>query len=243
MDAQGCFEKGFSLQNAGRHREAIQAYRAAVALVPDRWEPYFNMGLAYRDLGQNEDAVRAFKKAAELLPSTPGAHCNLGHAYSGLGRYQEALQAYKKALSLAARQGGAWQDEAEVRYGIGVAYERMGQTEQAGIEYDKAAKLAPHNAYGRAAQERLRQLGTAAKPPQLSGKVTVTRDSIVVIDIGSDAGVETGMSFVIFRNGKYVGTFTTNEVQPRISGGYVSFLAEGPVRKGDDAFLSDGAPR
>src|SRR5215207_1748027 len=67
-DAAGLFQRGARLEQAGRHREALELYRQAVRLDPNFAEGYWGLGSALVGLGEHEEALEAFRQALRLKP-------------------------------------------------------------------------------------------------------------------------------------------------------------------------------
>ena len=57
---------GSALSDLGRHEEAVEAYRQAVAVDPKFAYPYYDLGNALSDLGRHEEAVEAYRKFIDL---------------------------------------------------------------------------------------------------------------------------------------------------------------------------------
>jgi predicted O-linked N-acetylglucosamine transferase (SPINDLY family) len=87
-------------QQAGRHDEAIAAYRRALALQDDVAEVHNNLGNTLWRRGRVDDAIAAFRRAIQLKPGAPQPFNNLGAVLSGAGRLDEALIALRRALEL-----------------------------------------------------------------------------------------------------------------------------------------------
>ncbi len=78
-DAQSYFNKGVAHQQAGRHQEAIEAYKQAIKIQPDALSAYLNLGLVYGALGRYEEAIEATKTVIQLKPDIADAHFQLGN--------------------------------------------------------------------------------------------------------------------------------------------------------------------
>jgi tetratricopeptide (TPR) repeat protein len=59
--------KGWFLNQLGRHQEALPCFERALELEPDRAVTYENLADAYEKLGRFDDAMEAYKKALELI--------------------------------------------------------------------------------------------------------------------------------------------------------------------------------
>ena len=86
-DAKAFYHLGVAYEAAGRNREAVEAYKRAIALT-DRAEikalSYYNMGNVFAADKQLAQAVEAYKQVIALVPEEAVAHYNLGLAYLAL---------------------------------------------------------------------------------------------------------------------------------------------------------------
>jgi tetratricopeptide (TPR) repeat protein len=92
--AQSHLDRGDELSRAGRYREAIVEFQAALDSEPRL--ALNNMGTAYSALGQLQEAESAYRRAL-ALGETPTTLSNLGALYLRMGRLSQADQYYRKA--------------------------------------------------------------------------------------------------------------------------------------------------
>ncbi len=97
---------GRALQSRGRASEALEHYRAAIALRPSFASPYVNLGGALESLGQPEAAIESYRRAIEVEPGLAFAHANLGAALGALGRHGEAAEVLAAGLVAAPSDAG-----------------------------------------------------------------------------------------------------------------------------------------
>jgi tetratricopeptide (TPR) repeat protein len=89
----------FSLDAMGEPRQAIDAYREGLALVPDASELYFNMGVTYLESLQDDASARqAFERSASLDPREPRTALLLGQLFQRGGYTTPALLALSTYL-------------------------------------------------------------------------------------------------------------------------------------------------
>jgi Flp pilus assembly protein TadD len=127
---------GVALGHAGRHEEAMGAYRRALELRPDYPEAQNNLGISLARLGQPQAAERAFRDALALRPDYPDALMNLGDVLQTLGRLPEAVVSYERGLSL---------NPAAPRAAYGQALRRLGRTAAALAAYRADAAQRPND--------------------------------------------------------------------------------------------------
>lgn len=79
-------------------REAIAAYRAAVASDHTRWPAYYALALQLVHVGEQTEAHQAFAKARELAHSDPRPAFDEGRLFLKEGKQDEALKAFSAAI-------------------------------------------------------------------------------------------------------------------------------------------------
>ncbi len=96
-----------ALVEEGRLDEAIEEYKAAIAL--DKSDPCSHFGLcdAYDKKGMAEAAMRELKAAMRLRPGWPYYHNRMGRFLESAGRTEEAAREYEEALRLKPDLGDA----------------------------------------------------------------------------------------------------------------------------------------
>ena len=84
---------GGALYSLGRYKEAIEAYRQAVANDPKFSYPYNGLGIALESLGRDEEAIEAYRQAIAIDPKYAYPYNGLGNTLRSLGRNEEAIEA------------------------------------------------------------------------------------------------------------------------------------------------------
>jgi tetratricopeptide (TPR) repeat protein len=128
------FEKAEALRQAGKLTEAMDAYRAILALDETAEDAHNNLGFLQSKTGRPDSAAVHYRRAIALRPDFAEAHYNLGVAMAAMGRADSAEAAYLRALAI--RPG--YRDAAN---NLGVAYEATGRLESAADAYMKAAGI------------------------------------------------------------------------------------------------------
>ena len=164
------------LSDGGRLEEALDAARIGVQRRPDDADAYSNLGRVLILLDRFEEAEGALRTALELDPRNLTAHQNLGEALRQGNRHEEAIEMYRAALAIkedfAAAYGGLGLALfGEERYeesltaleralaldpgapsagtlalSAGRAARELGRSREAGMQFRKAAALAPDSA-------------------------------------------------------------------------------------------------
>ena len=81
----------------GNLKEAVDAYKKAIAIKPDYADAYNNLGVALQDRDTIDDAIDAFKKAITIKPDYVEAHRNLS-TITRYTRNNPQLEQLKKLL-------------------------------------------------------------------------------------------------------------------------------------------------
>jgi Tfp pilus assembly protein PilF len=87
----------------GHYRAAIESYRAARRLAPERAEIVDHLALAHLRAGLFARAAELYHESLALQPGRAHIYNELGLALKGAGRYREAADAYRRAIELDAR--------------------------------------------------------------------------------------------------------------------------------------------
>jgi protein O-GlcNAc transferase len=98
-DFDRLFARAMDLQQAGDLLGAIDFYKSALALAPDRADALSNLGAAYARLGQYDDAVTQYNAALKADPDNTQIRMNLALAYYKSARPAEAIPQLKRVVS------------------------------------------------------------------------------------------------------------------------------------------------
>jgi tetratricopeptide (TPR) repeat protein len=96
--ADELFAQGVRLQQAGEITGAIQAYEAALATQPDRFDVRSNLGAAYARLGQYDQAIEQYQAALSRVPEQAQVRFNLALALYKAARIAEAQRELQRVL-------------------------------------------------------------------------------------------------------------------------------------------------
>jgi Flp pilus assembly protein TadD len=153
----------------GRGREAEAEADLAVALSPSAPWTHLARSAVLREAGQNGESLRAADEAVRLAPGDPRAHHLRAAALAGLRRVIEARAAAERAAQLAPGdpavlrhlgdlaidrdpaeaerhyRGGLRRDprSAAAHAGLARALRRLGRSDEAEVEYARAAAVDP----------------------------------------------------------------------------------------------------
>ena len=91
---------GVALADAGRHREALDAYRKVLVTFPQDGVTYFDIGTSQEKLGLLSEAADSYRRSLAIAPGKAEAHYNLGNVLKHLGRTEEALEEFRATVRL-----------------------------------------------------------------------------------------------------------------------------------------------
>jgi tetratricopeptide (TPR) repeat protein len=117
-----------SYEKSGMYKEAIEVYKRALKLDPDRVDSYVSLGLDYYKIGKYSEAVDAYKQAIKIKPDEQSAYNKLAAVYILLGEYSLALDAFKESLKTDPQNP-------DTHFNLGIAYILSGDRDGAVDEY------------------------------------------------------------------------------------------------------------
>ncbi len=99
-DPRVLLRRGVDFHERGRLAEAVDAYRAALAINPNYADAYNNLGNVFQDLQQAENALECYRQAIRCEPNNANAYRNLGYVLKEHGRIAEGLDYLEQAQSI-----------------------------------------------------------------------------------------------------------------------------------------------
>lgn len=104
--------------------DAVEPLKSVIALFPQHARAYEVLGKVYVKLRQYTEAVDVLDKAIELKPNAAGNYHELGNAYLNLKSYPQAIENFNKAVQYGPP------DFADPHFGLGTAYQRIGNRDK-----------------------------------------------------------------------------------------------------------------
>lgn len=127
-DAEHYLILGHSNLRAGRHQEAVDAFKEAIKVEPDNAEAYHILGIEYAKSGMYKEAAESHKQAIRIKPDCAESHYMLGLEYAGLDMFKEGIEPLKQAIRIKP-------DYAEAHHLLGFTYSILGDKGSALEEY------------------------------------------------------------------------------------------------------------
>jgi tetratricopeptide (TPR) repeat protein len=134
------YEAALNHYKAGDYSQAIAEFDAAQAINPKDSDVFNARGNVYLAMGDIEKALEDYNKAIELDDKFGSAYYNRGRANAAKGEYEKALEDFTFVISSVPRLAY------DARVNKGVVYYRMGNSDLALAELDKAIETDPNQA-------------------------------------------------------------------------------------------------
>jgi tetratricopeptide (TPR) repeat protein len=135
---------GSVLLALGRHREAIAAFRKALAAAPDSIEVLLLLAQCLRQIGKPKEAREILERIVELKPDSGHVFYTLGLVCDDLHDLPAAIAAYRQCVNIQP-------DLPEAHVNLGLALQQMGELETALQSYRIAIRLRS-DTFGRISQ-------------------------------------------------------------------------------------------
>lgn len=127
---------GYAYGTLGRHEDAADAFRRAVANNPDSAaEAWHGLGYTLITLKRNVEAMDAFRRSYMLMPE-PRTLNSLGYAYMVVRNYPQAIEAFNRALKIDP-------EDAQARFNLGLAMLDLDRRAEARKYYGELLKIDP----------------------------------------------------------------------------------------------------
>jgi Flp pilus assembly protein TadD len=120
----------------GRKEDAVNAYRNALSISPNRDDIQLKLGNLQFERGENAKAEDAYKAAVRLNMASTTNLYSLGQFYLATGRIGEAEAQFAKVAGIAPESYGGY-------YGLGQAHHQAGRNEQAVEQFNTAIEKNP----------------------------------------------------------------------------------------------------
>lgn len=152
-------ERGDANASSEHYREAIEAYRKALAnpAFTNREQVYLSLSDAHDAMGNSEEAIRAAREAIERNPHYSPAHFKVAVLLDRLERTREAIEEYEIAAP-------GYSSDPNYHYRLGVAYFRDNKPELAREHLSMVAAAIPGTEKARKAKEFLDLIAAPAPP-------------------------------------------------------------------------------
>jgi len=91
---------GNSRQAQGQLKQAIEAYKKAIAIQPDLFEAHCKLGMVLQQQGKLDVAITYYQKALEIKPEQADIYFDLGKIYQQVNNLKQAISVYRQGLKL-----------------------------------------------------------------------------------------------------------------------------------------------
>jgi len=132
--------KGLALQQAGRRREARQAYQKVLKAVPGQPDALHLMGVLALEGGHLTEAGRLISQALQQRPRDPAFLSNLGLVRRRQGRLEDAAACFRAALAAAPEFANALVPYGETLLALGRGNDALPVLERAVATQPRSAR-------------------------------------------------------------------------------------------------------
>jgi tetratricopeptide (TPR) repeat protein len=130
---------GLSLDDAGRHEEAIGHLQVVLKDKWDRADVHRNIATMYERLGQREEAMKHYREALRLEPGFTAARYNLVVNLIAVDNFDEAIVHLRQMVKHSPNDAVAYN-------ALGASLAQKGELNEAIDAFEKALKITPDNA-------------------------------------------------------------------------------------------------
>ncbi|MFW6031446.1 MAG: tetratricopeptide repeat protein [Myxococcota bacterium] len=131
---------GTVLMELDEHEEAKKAFEKALELDPELFKAYYKPAQVTEELDDQQEALHRYTEAAKRGPRFIPAYTQLGRLYADLGYLDHAVQVLDEGLKVAIPET---EDEANLHYLLGTAYQQQRNFDDAIAEFDRALDIDP----------------------------------------------------------------------------------------------------
>jgi tetratricopeptide (TPR) repeat protein len=132
--AANFYYRGEIYRKMREYDKALADYDSALKLLPFYTDAYVGIALVRMEKEEMEAAAETCRKLMEIDPNDARSYHCLGSLLMDLQRSMEAIRTYQKGLTRMPR-------EAELWYGLGLAYEKYGMYSAAGKAFETFREL------------------------------------------------------------------------------------------------------
>jgi len=112
------------LKHKGEPADAVESFRAAVAINPQYVKAVIQLGLTLHELGRSQEAADVLKRAVEADPESIELHYQLGLVFADRRQFALALEQFEQAL-------GNGSKDIDLHANIALALQNMGLIDRA----------------------------------------------------------------------------------------------------------------
>ncbi len=128
--------QAIGLSHAGRHEEAIEAWRAVLHASPDDADAAHALGSALMALGRHADAQAGFERALQYAPASRDSKIALARCLLAMGKHADARVNFEDILAIRP-------DDVEALAGQAACLRLLGKPDMALVVAERADGLAP----------------------------------------------------------------------------------------------------
>lgn len=132
--ANAQYNLGWKLHKMGRLDEAVERYKTALGLNPNKDEAHSNLAIIYSAKGEKKSALKHYGEVLRIKPASPAVYYEMAIIYQSIGSGTEPIALYKEAIRLNPAYENA-------HYNLGWTYQSIGDYANAVAEYNEVIRL------------------------------------------------------------------------------------------------------
>jgi tetratricopeptide (TPR) repeat protein len=125
--------RGYVLYATGNYEDAIQEYKAALAINDKLWELHYGLGIVYRLVEDYDLATQSMLAAIAFNPDNPDIPTDLSRTYATQGQFGKAVQYAEQAMKIAP-------SNSRLHGNLGFMYYKNGEYDKALVELTLAVR-------------------------------------------------------------------------------------------------------
>lgn len=129
---------GMAYADLKKDKEAIAAYKKAIEIEENLFQPWYDMGNSFNALGKTNEAIEAYQKSIEINPYFIPAYNNLSRIFVDQKKTDEAVTLLQKANEKNPKN-------IQLLYNLGIVYSQEGDKAEAHRYFKEALALDPTN--------------------------------------------------------------------------------------------------
>jgi tetratricopeptide (TPR) repeat protein len=169
-------QAGTEAQGPVAVEQVLQQFKEGVrrSVEPGDTATHYDLGIAYMEMGLHTEAIEEFKLCLDSGETQRTAHTMIGLSYVAKGEMQPGIDHFKLALQSPAQAG---EQEIDLWFEIGNAYELLGTANDALVWYEKVEEQNPEF---RDVATRIERLGMIKSPAQETDEIDAMFDNMIL---------------------------------------------------------------
>jgi tetratricopeptide (TPR) repeat protein len=146
------YNEGLKLATRGAYVDAVDRFKASLAVDPDFLDARYNLGVTYQNMKAYDQALEQYKKLARTRKGEPKYVFATGYCYFYMDHYDQAVKWFNEVLALDP-------NHAQAQFALAATFEKQGDVEQARKAWRRYLQIDGGSEWAVEARKRLESLG------------------------------------------------------------------------------------